>query len=552
MKHLIRNLFLGFLSLLLFQLTTSAFAFSPAAPTPPVVTLNGQAIQQSSPAAADFDGDGDKEIVIGGSDGMLYVIAHNNGTWNVVWSRQTASDMNAAGAPSGAPCVTSLNDIRSAPAVGDLDGDGKLEIVVSTGGDLVNHRNGGVLVYRYQFASPAWTFSLVPGWPQPKIDQVGSGDGAGSPDGCWDGIWSTPALGDLDGDGKLEIVVEGFDRRIHAWRFNGQPVAGWPIYRNNGDRLLNGGWSSPALGDIDNDGLPEVVVGTDSPPWGGEGTAPDYSKATIWALNGDSTNVPGWPVAVSQKVQSSPALGDIDGDGRLEIVVGTGTGINNGATGYKVYAFRGNGTALPGWPKTTMGNMPASPALADLTGDGKPEVIIGCGAEGDPYPNPPCTLLYAWYSNGNSVAGFPMSPANNNPWPTSPNGLPYAPVVADYDGDGALEILILNRWSWGISTVEANGASSNDPTLQTANTLSSSPLVDDVDNDGKLEIIVGGANSSNSGGKGAVYIWEVNGSATGKRPWPAFRHGMYRAGLYAPPTAPTLTRHFFIPQVKHR
>ena len=45
------------------------------------------------------------------------------------------------------------------------------------------------------------------------------------------------------------------------------------------------------LGDIDGDGLPEVVVGTDSPPWGGEGTTPDYSKSTVWAINGDSTNV---------------------------------------------------------------------------------------------------------------------------------------------------------------------------------------------------------------------------------------------------------------------
>ena len=67
---------------------------------------------------------------------------------------------------------------------------------------------------------------------------------------------SSPALGDLDGDGKLEVVVGSHDDKIYALNHDGTNVPGWPI--------TTGGsvFSSPALGDLDNDGLVEIVVGS--------------------------------------------------------------------------------------------------------------------------------------------------------------------------------------------------------------------------------------------------------------------------------------------------
>jgi len=487
------------------------------------VTLSGERIAQSSAAAADFDGDGDKEIVIGGQDGILYVLAYDGSFWSVVWSRQTATDLNAAGAPSGSPCVTSKSDIRSAPAIADLDNDGHLEIVVTTGGDTGHHRNGGVLVYRY---NSAWSFSLVPGWPQPRLDIVGAGAGASYPDGCWDGIWGSPALGDLDGDGDLEVVVEGFDRRLHAWHHNGAAMSGWPISRDNGDALLRGGWASPALGDIDGDGLPEAVFGTDSPPWGGDDSpVPDYSKATVWAVNGDGSSVPGWPVTTDNNIQSSPALGDIDGDEQLEIVVGSGDS-DEGGNGKKVYAWNGDGSVVGGWPKSTGGDMQASPALGDLDGDGDLEVVIGCGTDSDPS----CNWLYAWNGNGDFVSGFPVSPPNNSWMGDTAQGLPYPPVLADYDGDGLVEILLVHRGSFGVATVSSSGQSENDPDLKTVFTLSSSPLVDDVDGDNYLEVVIGGSYQEILNSNGAVYIWDVNGNAYDAQPWPMFHQNIKRTG----------------------
>jgi hypothetical protein len=514
-------------------------------PAPTQITLSGKPIMHSAPGVADFNGDGTKEIIVGGTDGMLYVLSLVNSTWQPVWSRQTALDLNAAGAPTGSPCVSNQSDIESAPAVADLDNDGKLEIVVTTGGDIGNHRNGGVLVYRFKKDTPHWEFTLVPGWPQPKLDAVGGGNGNGFPDGCWDGIWSTPALGDLDGDGDLEIVFEGFDRRIHAYHHDGQVVNGWPIYRYNGDALLRGGWSSPALGDIDHDGLPEVIVGTDSPMWGGEGSPnPTYDNGTVWAINGDSSNVPGWPVRIAQTVQSSVALGDINNDGNLEIIVGTGTGYS-GSNGYKVYAFQSNGTALPNWPRSTTGNVTGSPALADLDNDGKLDVIVGCGTEGDPYTNPPCTKLYAWRADGSNLPGFPMVPTYNNPGGGTPIGLPYGPVVADYTGDGMLDILVLSRFSWGLSTVKANGQDITDPALRAEQSLYSTPLVDDIDGDGYLEIVVAGPNASYT--NAAVLIWQTTEDTNRERPWPMFHRNMLRDGLYPISTPVIVFPKVFVP-----
>ena len=157
---------------------------------------------------------------------------------------------------------------------------------------------------------------------------------------------SSPALGDVDGDGKLEVVIGSDDNKIYA--LNGED--GSLLWSYATGREVE---SSPALGDIDGDGKLEVVVGS--------------NDSTVYALNGEDGSLL-WPYTTGDWVESSPALGDIDGDGKLEVVVGSDDS--------SVYALNGeDGSVL--WLYTTGDAVLSSPALGDIDRDGKLEVVVG-------------------------------------------------------------------------------------------------------------------------------------------------------------------------------
>ncbi len=330
-------------------------------------------------------------------------------------------------------------------------------------------------------------------------------------------------MGDLDGDGDLEIVVLGIDRRIHAWHHDGTRVSGWPISQWDGDALWRGGLSSPALGDLDDDGLPEVVVGTMSPCQQGQ----SGQNATLWAINGDSTKVPGFPVCTEQILHSSPALGDIDGDGRLEIVIASGYGTPNRQN--LVYAWNHDGTPVQGWPQVAprASVVMAPPALGDIDGDERLEVVVGCG---NGYQPDSCDRLYAWKSNGSLL--FSLTLLSRIQGYTS---MPYSPVLADYDGDGAVEILMGRLADWAITVVDPNEHTSETTSHQTDGGLLASPVIDDIDGDGLLETAIGGIDFNGGNLRGAIYIWNEAGSSSSLLSWPMFHRDVARTGYYPRP-----------------
>ncbi|MCK4941194.1 PQQ-like beta-propeller repeat protein, partial [candidate division WOR-3 bacterium] len=207
--------------------------------------------------------------------------------------------------------------VRSSPALGDIDGDGDIEVVIGSWDNNVYALNG-------EDGSLLWSY----------------------PTG--DGVRSSPALGDIDGDGNLEVVIGSADNSVYA--LNGEDGSYLWSYPT-GSSIF----SSPALGDVDEDNNLEVVIGS--------------IDHNVYALNGEDGSLV-WSYATNFGIWASPALGDVDGDGHLEVLVGSGTSDNN------IYALNGeDGSFL--WSYTTGDGVAASPALGDIDGDGNLEVVIG-------------------------------------------------------------------------------------------------------------------------------------------------------------------------------
>jgi hypothetical protein len=245
----------------------------------------------------------------------------------------------------------------------------------------------------------------------------------------------------------------------------------------------------------------------------------------LYGLTSSGAFVPGFPKYYLEAVRSTPAIADVNDDGQAEIFVGTGTFYYNHSPdhptiGYRVYGMNSAGQTLPGWPVSTGGAMPASPAIGDIAGDSKPEIIIPS------YDS----RIYAFYANGQPVSGFPMTPRREQ----GQTGVQFTEsvVLGDYDGDGKMEIFINNSWS--VTVVDGNGQqltgdnfpNNTKPIYYAFGTLLNSPAVGDIDNDGRLELIVQNSH---------LYAWDL-ASASDAADWPLFKRDARRAStLPLPP-----------------
>ena len=452
--------------------------------------LSGARIEYSSPVVADLDLDGKDEIIMGGLDGGLYAVK-SNGT--LMWENQTSLP------------------IQSSPAVGDIDADGWPEVVVGVSGDNCDEQGeGGVYAFSHD-GTLLWKFV--------------SGDYCEYGNGWPDGVRSSVALGDVDQNdgGKLEIVFGSWDLRVHMLDERGIEEPGWPIV------VWDTVWSSPALADINEDSYLEIIIGYDtSPP-----VLPSGGRLTVYDRFGNELS--GFPRQVDETIWSSPAVGDLDGNGHLEIVVGTGfyweqMGYH---TTHAIYAWDRFGNPLPGWPVYTGGSGFSSPALADLDDDGDLEIVIGCN-DGK---------VYAWHHTGVPDNGWPVRPYGGGH--LAPPFVRSSPGVADYDGDGDLEILITAQWEIIIferdGTQVTDGSEKGDPSKPTFNAnsyLIASPAIGDIDDDGTLEVIIGGTHYADPS-HGYLYVWRVGPSAGAELPWPMFHQNAQHTGLY--PSPPTLS-----------
>jgi len=461
---------------------------------------------ESSPSLADMDGDGIFEIILATADGFVHVLNADGDElpgWPQGVEFMMEFDPDNPGNHLGSPAISSgeiKNDYRasivSSIAVGDIDGNGSPEVVsASMEGKLFAWHADGTLLAGF----PVSTNGVV--WEQDNT-VYGRSKLITGPD---PGFFSTPALADLDGDGKLEIIAPAMDQYLYVFRYDGTQQPGFPVLlrdMNTLDPVEERIISSPAVGDIDGDGLLEIVVGTS------EVYSSSYGR--VYAVKPDGRFVPGWPIEVlglmadilpyvGRGVPTNPALADVDNDGLVDVAINTilapnleffnyagvpvkilnnsDFSINSKATDAPTFpvetsgsfgfidennsidyvigtvgikmagAFAAGGKRayyehhLSAWDTGTtnfLDGFPVvvedlqffmNPAIADITGDGKAEIISGSGGY----------MLHAVNYKGQEAAG----------WPKFTGGwiIP-SPAVGDIDGDGKLEVVTITREGW--------------------------------------------------------------------------------------------------------
>lgn len=324
---------------------------------------------------------------------------------------------------------------EGSPTLYDIEGRGELDVLVPTA-------QGTVMALRPDG-------SEVPGWPV-SMDGLGASGVAhpASLDGVQPAgqIVGSVAVGDIDGDGQPEIVAASFKGGLYAWHRDGGRVPGFPVrippppanadpppgftssstadaqYCSSAhpaayaERFSDyGAIAAPVLADVEgrHDGTLDIVQAE------GNGCVyairPDGSVA--WSIYPETTG--GQPA----KIAATPAVGSLNGDGNLDIVVGTEevTGSPPATTG-RLYAFDGRtGRALPGWPvalpslsasgvPTVASGVISSPALFPSTSGRGLQVADGVFLGGDPAH--PVTTLNADGSAGITLNTAPAPGSN--------------------------------------------------------------------------------------------------------------------------------------------
>ena len=450
------------------------------------------------------------------------------------------------------------------PAIGNIRGGPNPEIVVTAGERLYGWNTRGRRLrgfprrIRRSLSAPC-----VAGVPQPCFDK--DQRAINKENHIKRGFVGSPALADLNGDNRLDIVAGSLDQHLYAWNGRGRMLKGFPVKLKTEGAVGAEIITTPAIADLDGDEDPEIVISTNEvldsdpqPPSGVNDLLSGFvSGATgsnvMYAVHGDGKIVDGWPVKIGVLAgdllpmvlpSNDAAVLDVDGDGDDEVSVSAGTGQAKlvDGDGSVIRTYETGGQPGETYDPSLVLNLADYPSIGDLSGSGDPSVIKGGltlnGAVNLLAVNQNFQfnhVVQAWDpDDGQFLSNYPV--------PTDDFQLVTQPSIAKVGGSGNARQALVGT---GLYQLHAYGESGSEPEgwpKFVGGWLFATPSVGDVDGNGKLDV-------TTLTREGWSFLWKTDVPACGgtNGEWWTFHHDEHSTANYGydgrPPAKPSKLKH---------